>query len=50
MNLKDQVEEGNYNLLKLAHLNLEVLVLLGDKECVNHALQFENLQNRTCNE
>jgi len=49
MNLKDQVEEGNYNLIKLAHLNLEVLVLLVSKDCVNHALQFENLQNRICN-
>jgi len=44
MNKKDQVEEGNYNLLKIAHWNLEVLLLLGDTDCVNHVLPFENLQ------
>ena len=46
MNEKDQVEERNYNLLKIANSNLEVLPLLGDTDCVNHVLPFENLQKK----
>ena len=49
MNKKDQVEEGNYNLLKIAHWNLEVLLLLGDRDCVNHPI-WKPTKKITCHE